>query len=874
MMSERVVKVKLSATVDAYVKAMKDSADATKKTGDAASDAAERVKSFKDAFNAVGAAGVAFGAVLAAGVGAAVAKFADFDAAMSSVQAATHASTADMEVLRQAALDAGESTVFSATEAAAAIEELSKAGVSTSDILGGGLTGALDLAAAGELGVADAAGIASTALKVFNLEGSDMSHVADLLAAGAGKAMGDVSDFAQALNQTGLVASQMGLSIEETTAGLAAFAEQGLLGSDAGTSFKTMLQSMNPVSAEAAKLIERYNLSAYDAQGNFIGLAAYAGKLRDGLSGLSVEQQNATMKTIFGSDAVRAASVLYKDGAEGINEWIDAVDDQGYAAETAALRLDNLKGDLEALGGAFETALIDTGSAANDTLRTMAQALTGLVGLYNDLPAPVQATVMAVGGATAAVALSGGTALLAIPKWLEFKATVEAAGWTMKGIGLTAGVAGLALGGLFAIVGELAAEHQRGQQKAESYAHSLAEGTREITDATRELIATNIDAQDGGFFGIASSSMADAAKDLGISLDVVRKAIEGDAEALDELNTKTAAASDAYNFWDADSIRLASSADYLRDKVEQETGALDRAAESARNKAEATATGADAAESAADAYIAESDALNDLNKQMTDLIDRINEANGVAVDAITANANYLSAMDGLSAQAEKLGVSLDETSVSGSANAAAMGEIAEKARAAADAQLVQDQATMSSDEATKKYLSTLASQKQAFIDSAIAAGYNADEVRALADRIFQMPSEKDIQVIAETAAAQASLDKFIKDGNGRTIRVRVAADGSSVNFGQGTRGAEFSSGGPVFGPGTSTSDSIDARLSNGEYVLTADDVKRAGGISKIDEWRAALANGSTAVPTMVAAMDSEPAYLVLPKEHGTREVWS
>src|SRR5690606_31556125 len=112
----------------------------------------------------------------------AVSKFAEFDQQMSYVQAATHETAGNMDLLRQAALDAGASTVFSATEAAQAVEELSKAGISTADILAGGLTGSMDLAAAGGLGVARAAEISATALQQFGLEGSQASHVADVLA--------------------------------------------------------------------------------------------------------------------------------------------------------------------------------------------------------------------------------------------------------------------------------------------------------------------------------------------------------------------------------------------------------------------------------------------------------------------------------------------------------------------------------------------------------------------------------------------------------------------------------------------------------------------------------------------------------------------
>ncbi|QNA92699.1 MULTISPECIES: phage tail tape measure protein [unclassified Microbacterium] len=842
-MPDRIVKVRLSAVVSDYEKSMRDAANATATVG----TEAEKLAQKKQAFQQLGSTGLVMGTLLTAGLTLAAKASADFDAQMSNVQASTHESAANMDLLRQAALDAGEATVFSATESAQAIEEMAKAGVSTADILGGGLTGALDLAAAGGLDVATAAGIAATALKQFNLNGSEMSHVADLLAAGAGKAMGDVTDLSQALNQSALVAKQTGLSIEETTAGLSAFAAQGLLGSDAGTSFKSMLQSLNPTSAQAAELMERYNLQAYDAQGNFVGLAEYAGKLKAGLSGLSTEQQNATLKTIFGADAVRAATVLYQQGSEGITEWTQAVDDQGYAASTAAMRLDNLKGDVEALGGAFETALIDTGSTANDTLRTMVQALTGLIGMYNDLPAPVQGTVMALGGAAAAVALTGGAAFLAIPKWLEFKATVEASTWTMKGIGFAAGGAALALGGLFMIVGELAAKHQQAQQRAQQYADAIEDGTNKLTEAAR---ATAIDElQKGGeLLTFNWQSAYDAAEKLGVGADVVTDAALKNADAIDQLSTYYAALSgdqEAFNKIQGDTgmnayeTRLALEA--MIGGIQEQNAAIDDGLRLKGQEEKANSAATAQSQSAAGAYIEQADAIQDLNSQLTSLIDRINAANGVAVDAITANANYLSAMDGLKGQAEKLGLSLDESTVSGSANAAAMGEIAEKARAAAEAQLQQDVTTMSADESAKKYAATLASQRQAFIDSAVSAGYNANQVKALADRIFQMPTEKEFHALVETATAQSQIDRFVTLNNGRRVKVFVDAQGGqSFRVGSTTVAPGMSTGGPVRGPGPKGKDSELRMLAPGEHVLTADEVDAAGGHSAIGEWRALL----------------------------------
>lgn len=421
-MTERSIKVTLRANVADFNRQIKSAATSLEQlaakgdpTGKVAETTmgrlAQSAQLQRAAWDTASTAMVGYGVAAAAAAGYVVKSFADFDQAMSNVQAATHESAENMDQLREAAIQAGADTAFSASEAAGAIEELAKAGVSTADILNGGLKGSLDLAAAGGLGVADAAGIASVALTQFKLSGADVGHVADLLAAGAGKAMGDVSDLGAALKQAGLVASQTGLSIEETTGGLAAFASAGLLGSDAGTSFKTMLLNMTPQSKQAAKYMEELGISAYDAEGKFVGLANYAGQLHDSLSKLTAEDRQEALKKMFGQDAIRAASILYEQGADGIQSWIDKVNDAGYAAETAEARMDNLNGDLEKLGGSFETLFIKSGSGANDFLRTIVQFAEQAVNAFSALPAPVQQGALGLLAFTSAAALTAGTGM-------------------------------------------------------------------------------------------------------------------------------------------------------------------------------------------------------------------------------------------------------------------------------------------------------------------------------------------------------------------------------------------------------------------------------------------------------------------------------
>ncbi|WP_460525425.1 phage tail tape measure protein [Flindersiella endophytica] len=505
--------------------ASKSAADFSNKLLDGANKHSDKLNTLSNT------AGV-FGLALVGAAAAAVKSFADFDAGMSKVQAATHASAADMDLLRGAALKAGKETAFSATEAAAAIEELAKAGVSTADILGGGLDGALSLAAAGEMEVAEAAETAATALVQFKLKGADIPHVADLLAAGAGKAQGSVQDLAMALKQGGLVAAQAGLSIDETVGTMSAFASAGLLGSDAGTSFKTMLLALMNPSKEAADLMADLGITAYDANGSFVGMSDLAQQLKVRLGGLGEEQRNAALATIFGSDAIRAASVLYQQGGKGIQDWTGKVNDAGYAAETAALKTDNLKGDLERLGGSIETALIEGGEGANTAARDIVQSLTAIVDAFIELPNAAQQTVLmgtiflGSAGLVAAGAIKGVTALA------EFRAALTGLGIAGRTAVLGMGALGVVLGAGAYIVSKYAQENADAASRVEELTATLDQQTGAVTENTRALALKRL--RDAG--------LIDDAERLGISLNDLVDAQLGNADAWERVNTALTAA--------------------------------------------------------------------------------------------------------------------------------------------------------------------------------------------------------------------------------------------------------------------------------------------------------------------------------------------
>lgn len=452
-MADRTTKVTFTANFNNYLAGMDA---ASRKTQEFAAGSAQKLAAQKQAFTDIGHTALLAGGVIAAGLVVAVNAFSEFDAKMSQVHALSHASGDDMKRLSDAAMTAGTQIGFSAAQTADAEIELIKAGVSVSNILGGALKGSLELAAAGQIDVADATEIATIALTQFGLKGSDIPHVADLLAAGADKALGGVSDLGEALKSGGLVAAQFGVSLDETVGTLSAFANAGLLGETAGTDLRQMLLKLADPSAEAQHDMERLGISLYDQQGKFVGIANLAGQLHDKLGALDEATRNQTLATIFDARAIAGANVLYKEGAKGISDWTNNVNDTGFAAAQAAGKMDNLQGDITKLGAAFQNDLIKGGSGANDVLRGTVQNVTALVKTISGVPQPVVAVGVVIAGLTAGVLLLGGGFLSIVPKIAATKAAMAELNLTGRSLGKMLGKGGLIAAGLIGLEGALA----------------------------------------------------------------------------------------------------------------------------------------------------------------------------------------------------------------------------------------------------------------------------------------------------------------------------------------------------------------------------------------------------------------------------------
>jgi TP901 family phage tail tape measure protein len=340
---------------------------------------------------------------LVAAGGAAASVAARFDDAMSQVQGALGDAGADMDGLRELALQLGSDTVFSATEAANAMVELAKGGMTEADIKGGALAASMDLAAAGQLNLADAAATTVQMMGSFGLGAGDATRIANALAGAANASSADVSDLTQAMSQCSAQASLAGWSLEDTAAALALFADHGVRGSDAGTSLKTMLQRLSAPTNEAAAAMEAYGLEVRDSDGHMRTVSEIAGELTGKLGTLSEAERDAALQTIFGADASRAAAILMQSGEEGLRKYIAATNDSMAAERMAEAQKGELSWAMENMQGSIESASIAFGTALAPAISAVAGVIGTVAEAFSTLPAPVQTGIAVLLALVAAV---------------------------------------------------------------------------------------------------------------------------------------------------------------------------------------------------------------------------------------------------------------------------------------------------------------------------------------------------------------------------------------------------------------------------------------------------------------------------------------
>lgn len=398
-----------SFSVQAYLKATDNNFVSTFK------DAAKQVQNFQNNTNstmsAVGQVATSTGKTLTkavtvpiVGIGIAAAKVGgDFEAQMSRVKAISGATGSSFEELRQQAIDLGAKTAFSAKESAAGMENLASAGFDAKEIMEA-MPGLLDLAAVSGGDVALASENAATALRGFNLDASQSGHVANVFARAAADTNAEVGDMGEAMKYIAPVANTMGLSLEETAAAIGIMSDAGVKGSQAGTTLRGALSRLAKPTKPMIEKMQELGVSFYDASGKMIPLKDQISVLKKSFTGLTQEQKNNALVTLYGQESLSGMVALVDKGPDALSKLTTSLQNSDGAADKMARTMqDNMNSSLEQMMGAFESAAIVIQKILAPAVRKVADSISGLVDKFVSAPEPVQKMIVTIGLIVAAI---------------------------------------------------------------------------------------------------------------------------------------------------------------------------------------------------------------------------------------------------------------------------------------------------------------------------------------------------------------------------------------------------------------------------------------------------------------------------------------
>lgn len=241
---------------------------------------------------------------------------AEFDHAMAKVGAQTMATAEEMKVLTHEARRLGDTTVFSSSEAAAAESYLATAGFGVQEIVDS-LGGVLDLAAAGEVGLAESAEMASNMLAGFKLDATDMVRVANVMTATFISTNTDLTGLAETMKYVAPIASALGASIEEVSAASGLLGNVGLQGSMAGTALRAMYQRLAAPPAAGRDALQLLNITLRDSHKNLLPLPNILEQLDRKLAKMGSAERAKYIKDIFGEEAAAGATALLSAAGSG-----------------------------------------------------------------------------------------------------------------------------------------------------------------------------------------------------------------------------------------------------------------------------------------------------------------------------------------------------------------------------------------------------------------------------------------------------------------------------------------------------------------------------------------------------------------------------
>lgn len=298
-----------------------------------------------------------------------------FDSAMAQVSAVSGATGKDLEVLRAKAKEMGESTKFTATEAADAFNYMAMAGWKTEDMLGG-IEGILNLAAASGADLATTSDIVTDALTAMGYTAKDAGRLADVMAAASSNANTNVEMMGATFQYAAPLVGALGYNMEDTAVAIGLMANAGIKGEKAGTALRSMFTRLAAPPTAAKKAMDELSLSLTDTSGKMKPFSQVVNELRGKFDGLSETEQAHYASAIAGQEAMSGLLAIVNAAPSDFDKLTKAVaESDGAAQKMADTMIDNLGGDITILQSKLEGIKIQVYEKFEPTLRKGIQSV-------------------------------------------------------------------------------------------------------------------------------------------------------------------------------------------------------------------------------------------------------------------------------------------------------------------------------------------------------------------------------------------------------------------------------------------------------------------------------------------------------------------
>jgi TP901 family phage tail tape measure protein len=321
----------------------------------------------------------------------------DFESSMSNVAAVSGATGKDLDSLRAIALEMGSSTVHSASDSANALSYMALAGWETEAMIAG-LPGVLNLATAGALDLGNASDIVTDTMSVFQMEAKEAGKASDIFAYAQSNANTNVEQLGEALTKAGPAAAAAGMDLEQTSAVLALFADNGVKGSRAGTTMEAMLRDLRNSAEDGAIAVGDTSIAVYDAEGNMRSLTDVMADVESATAGMTGEQRDAALASIFQTQAMAGVNMILGEGTDKLYDLEHGLyNSNGAAQEAADIMGDNLAGSMAGLSAALEGLYISFYDIGSGPLRNLVDQAAELVRGLTDMDDKTKSIIGIIG---------------------------------------------------------------------------------------------------------------------------------------------------------------------------------------------------------------------------------------------------------------------------------------------------------------------------------------------------------------------------------------------------------------------------------------------------------------------------------------------